>query len=457
MSIYITVRQSPQYHQLTLEELLFQTYSGPLIINSNENNTRTYCVEKLSPRFQRLYDTQKLIAALERFNAETDSLHIDNPHELYTNFYIPKNEGGFRAMFRGMFRSQNRYVPCNAGAVCSSVAQMLSPLIHEHPAIAHEALYQGCRQAVFAVLAGNGFDTDRIDFDALLSDAFRKIDAPIDTLKLALTELKRIFENEFCALYHTGAFAYIKGRCTVDAIKRHQANESRWFAKYDLKNFFGSTAPDFVLKMLSMVFPFSEVVLDPRGKAALVRALELAFLDGGLPQGTPLSPTLTNIMMIPVDYQIANTLRDYNRQRFVYTRYADDFQISSRYDFSYTEIEKLIVDTLSSFGAPFNINSKKTRYGSTAGSNWNLGLMLNQENNITLGWKKRRQLICAIYSYVMDRKRGISWEIHDLQALVGNINYHKMVEGDKIDQLISGLSGKYNVDIRQMIKQDLNR
>ena len=69
---------------------------------------------------------------------------------------------------------------------------------------------------------------------------------------------------------------------------------------------------------------------DEKGKAELTKALELGFLDGGLPQGTPLSPTVTNIMMIPVDFKVARELREHNHQRFVYTRYADDFQISSK-------------------------------------------------------------------------------------------------------------------------------
>ena len=59
---------------------------------------------------------------------------------------------------------------------------------------------------------------------------------------------------------------------------------------------------EWVLHMFSMVFPFSEVMKDEKGKAELTKALELGFLDGGLPQGTPLSPTVTNIMMIPVDF-----------------------------------------------------------------------------------------------------------------------------------------------------------
>lgn len=271
----------------------------------------------------------------------------------------------------------------------------------------------------------------------------------------ALRRLKTIFEEDFKALYHTSAFAYVKHRSTVDAVKRHQANESKWFGKYDLSNFFGSTTIDFVMKMFGMVFPFSEVIKSGVGERELRKAIELAFLDGGLPQGTPISPLITNIMMIPVDYKLANSFRDFNHQRFVYTRYADDFLVSSRYTFSFREVERFIVDTLKSFGAPFTIKSEKTRYGSSAGRNWNLGVMLTKDNVITVGHKKKRQFQAMLSSYIMDTKNGISWNKTDIQTMEGYRNYYRMVEGDTIDKIVAHISEKFGVDVVKMIKDDL--
>lgn len=267
--IYITVRQPPQYHQMTLEEFLFGSEPKSYVVNEKETNTRTYEVERVSDRFLRRYDVQNLIQKIVDFNTSTDDLRSRRRKDLYREFYIPKKKGGLR-----------------------------------------------------------------------------KIDAPQPELMEALRKLKTIFEEDFGALYHTSAFAYVKRRSTLDAIKRHQANESRWFGKYDLSNFFGSTTLNFVIKMFSMVFPFSEVIKDDTGRSELTKALELAFLDGGLPQGTPISPLITNIMMIPIDYKLANGLRDYKKQRYVYTRYADDFIVSSKYNFDFREIEGLFATSL---------------------------------------------------------------------------------------------------------------
>jgi len=174
------------------------------------------------------------------------------------------------------------------------------------------------------------------------SGGLRRIDAPVIELKDALRKLKRIFENDFKALYHTSAFAYVKKRSHLDAIKRHQANESKWFGKYDLSNFFGSTTLEFVMRMFEMVFPFSEIMKYKTGREELEKALELAFLNGGLPQGTPISPLITNIMMIPIDFKLSNGFREFHDQSFVYTRYADDFLVRSRYTFDPKEVERIL-------------------------------------------------------------------------------------------------------------------
>ena len=284
---------------------------------------------------------------------------------------------------------------------------------------------------------------------------FRRIDAPCDELMNALRTLKNIFESDFHALYHTSAFAYIKHRSTLDAMKRHQANESKWFGKFDLSNFFGNTTMDFVMNQFSMIFPFSEVVKEPRGRQELEKAIELAFLNGGLPQGTPISPTITNIMMIPIDFKLANGLRNFSGRQFVYTRYADDFTISCKVDFNCADVQQFIIDTLKSFGSPFTLNAEKTRYGSSSGRNWNLGIMLNAKNELTVGYKTKRRFQAALSGYVLDRQNGLPWSLEDVRVLDGQRNYYRMIEGETIDRIVAHVGAKYNVDIVKLIKEDL--
>jgi len=287
------------------------------------------------------------------------------------------------------------------------------------------------------------------------SGGLRRIDAPNPELMMALTDLKNILLETCGALYHTSAFAYIKGRSTLKALQRHQANNSRWFAKLDLSNFFGSTTMEFTMKMLSMIFPFSEIMSWEDGKVELTKAIELGFLDGGLPQGTPLSPSLTNIIMIPIDFEFNKKLREMETT-FVCTRYADDFIISSRYDFQVKEIEDALVSVMRDFEAPYVIKREKTRYGSSSGQNWNLGLMINKDNQITVGHKRKREFKAMLTNYVMDRKNGTPWELGDIQTMEGLRSYYTSVEGQTIVDIINHINEKFGVNIMEMIHEDLH-
>lgn len=376
--VYITVKMSPIYHQMTLEEFLFQSYQCSAIINPNLTNTRTYEFERASEHFTSKISTEHLIHKLAAYNQSVTDLRRQERSSLYETFYIPKKSGGLR-----------------------------------------------------------------------------RIDTPKPELMDALRRLKTIFEEDFHVLYHTSAFAYIKKRCTVDAVKRHQKNNSKWFGKLDLHDFFGSTNMEFVMNMFSMIFPFSEIVKVPEGKQELKKALELSFLNGGLPQGTPISPLITNVMMIPVDFKLAKAFRNYEQQSFIYTRYADDFIISSKFDFDVHTVEKLVVETLESFGAPFTINASKTRYGSSAGRNWNLGVMLNKDNEITVGHKKKRQLQSMLYNYITDKRNDVPWDKNDIQVMHGLYSYYHSVEPEAIDAIIKHINGKMEVDVLRLIKDDL--
>lgn len=291
------------------------------------------------------------------------------------------------------------------------------------------------------------------------SGGLRKIDAPNNALKDALYELKDILETKFHCLHHTSAFAYVKNRSTIDALRKHQQNSSRWYAKFDFSNFFGSTTPEFTISMLEKIFPFSEIMNAPSGEE-LKKALELCFLNGGLPQGTPISPFLTNIIMIPIDAMLSKSFRDYTFadgkiENLIYTRYADDILLSCRYDFNYRDVESYINKVLKDFNAPFKIKEEKTRYGSNSGRNWNLGLMINSDNKITIGHKRKKEFKNMINNYMNDKREGRMWNVDDLQVLQGLTSYYLMVEKEYICHLISTYESKYNRPFTDSIKADI--
>ena len=284
------------------------------------------------------------------------------------------------------------------------------------------------------------------------SGGLRQIDAPNDELKRALYDLKMIFEKKFYMSYHTAAFAYVHGRSTIDSVKRHQQNKSRWFLKTDMRHFFPSTSPEFLMKMLCMTFPFCTFIEDDWGNRELLeKALSLCFLNGGLPQGTPTSPMLTNALMIPIDHAISKMCHEY-QPHLCYTRYADDILISSEYSFKWTDVQNKLIAILNSFEAPFSLHPDKTRYGSSAGRNWNLGVMLNAENKITIGHEKKKVFKAMVFQFMTDDAKGVAWGLEDVQHFLGLISYYRMVEKENIDAILATYSAKFNKDVEATAK-----
>lgn len=457
--IYYTRMQAPRFRQMTFDMFLDDDVEDfTPCLSTGKMGTYTMVCKNPPEEWKSEVRAERLKRWLESFLRSSSCIGEENKERLYYTFYCKKKDKGIRTIVGEILKAQRKRVNFTSDTY-GELAEALGKLISQHPTSEDRAL----RQEVFSQCINllKNLDSEFIIDDEMLTRlfkcSFRRIDAPCTELKTELTKLKDGFECSalFGALYHTSAFAYVKGRCAVDAVARHRDNKSKWFCKFDLSDFFGSTTLDFTMDMLSIIYPFSEVIKDPYGKALLSKALSLAFLNGGLPQGTPISPLITNIIMIPIDFLLSNKLRNFNSQRYVYTRYADDFLISSKYDFDYKKVEAFVSDTLKEFNAPFSLNPSKTRYGSSAGSNWNLGVMLNKDNEITVGHKKKREFKAMLTNYVLDKRNGKPWSLNQVQVLDGCRSYYSMVEKDAIEEIIRNLSEKWKIDIKKSIKDDL--
>lgn len=277
------------------------------------------------------------------------------------------------------------------------------------------------------------------------SGGMRQICAPKPRLFADQIALRTLFETEFSALYHTTAFAYCKGRSIKHCIKRHQANKSKWFLKLDFSDFFGNTSSEFVLQQLEKIAPFSEVMRDKIGRQRLEQALSLCFLNNGLPQGTPISPMLTNLVMIPFDHELNKRLHE---RGFVYTRYADDIQISHREEFNPVRITGIVNSVLRDLSMPYHLKPTKSRFGSSSGRNFNLGLMLNGDNQITIGYKQHKLLKARLHSFIMDAKNNRPWSKQEAERLMGQFAYFESIEPKTAQYVIDHLSRKLGVNVR---------
>ncbi|MCK6474270.1 MAG: reverse transcriptase family protein [Planctomycetes bacterium] len=119
---------------------------------------------------------------------------------------------------------------------------------------------------------------------------------------------------------HPAAYGFVKGRSSIDNACKHAGQAL--VLTMDVIDFFSNTRAERIEAHLRRVGWNAEAA------ALLTR---LMTHDGGLPQGAPTSPALSNIVNFTLDHRLA---RFVERHGGVYTRYADDLAISFPLDYS---------------------------------------------------------------------------------------------------------------------------
>ena len=144
------------------------------------------------------------------------------------------------------------------------------------------------------------------------SGGVRRILAPDDELKeLQRRILRRLLDR---LRTHPAAMGFERKRSIVTNAKAHVGRAA--VLRMDLVDFFPSTSARRVGKY------FRRIGWNRQGARLLVR---LCCHEGGLPQGAPTSPRLSNLVNYRLDARLAGMARTFGA---VYTRYADDITIS---------------------------------------------------------------------------------------------------------------------------------
>ena len=277
------------------------------------------------------------------------------------------------------------------------------------------------------------------------SGGMRKIEEPIPEIMSFLNKVKDFLESDMRFHPHPASFAYVKQKNTLDAIRVHQKAENQWFLKLDFHDFFGSITLPLTLERLWEIYPFGHMRNYVNFEECMVKILETAFdWKGQLPQGTPLSPTLSNICMLRSDFEISESCKE---RGITYTRYADDMLFSAKERNALSSIKGWVNHVTP---RELKLNPDKTRLGSIAGRNWNLGLMLNKDNNITVGKKNKDVMRATLYQMAMKFKNREAIGAEATSKFVGLYNYYRYIEPEYFDRMTTRVSKKTGVDLFQV-------
>ena len=279
---------------------------------------------------------------------------------------------------------------------------------------------------------------------------YREICAPTPQLKTYLTNVANFFKNTCKLLEHDSAYAYVKGRCIKDVKIKHKNNNSRWFLHLDLKDFFPSCNKTFIINQLNQLFPLACLKENNKFQQHLSKIIDNCLFEGGLPQGSPCSPILTNLIMLPIDFEINEKLKHFEHSHYVYTRYADDIEISNKYNFTYDNIINNVIKEILK-DTPFKIKHEKTHYGNISGSNYSLGLILNKDGKISTGHEKRQKFRAALHQgYLLTNETEDA--IIKAHRLLGLIAYNQNIDKDYTNYCILKYNSKFNKNLINHLK-----
>lgn len=312
------------------------------------------------------------------------------------------------------------------------------------------------------------------------SGADRTINAPVKGLKSILRSLN--FVLQCIHEPHEAATGFVKDKSIVDNAKKHVGRN--YVLNLDLSDFFHSFDRNRV-KMGFIYEPFN-LGGDKEPLAFLLASLctHPFEIDGKvrtvLPQGSPTSPTITNILCKKLDRRL-NGLA--NRFGATFTRYADDITFSSSHNIYNDEAFNKELKRIIEENQELAINPKKTRLQKAGYRQEATGLIVNKKVNVRrrylkqirmwlyywekYGYEKAEQIFKR--DYISDKGHVKNTNTQLVNVLDGKMEFLKMVKGtedgtyqrlkvrfDKLSR-IKELKDIKKVDLESVINTILNK
>lgn len=257
------------------------------------------------------------------------------------------------------------------------------------------------------------------------SGGYRQIDAPSYNLKKIQ---KWILENILIRFnVDSSATGFLNNKSIVDNAFKH-TNKSLVY-NIDIKDFFPS------ISYKRIYFLFYNLGYSSEVSYAITN---LVTYGNYLPQGSPCSPMLSNIVCVDMDKEIRMLATKINAD---YSRYADDMTISTNDVRLFSAKKQTIKNIINHHG--FNINFKKERAQYSNQPQFVTGLLVNNGVKIRRSFKKdveKHIYYCekyGVYSHLT--QIGMHGKSFYKEYLYGKVNFIKSVERDIGNTLLNRL------------------
>lgn len=186
----------------------------------------------------------------------------------------------------------------------------------------------------------------------------RKLGIPVVMDRIVAQSIHAVFEEIFDPDFTAANFGFRRGKSqhqAIEHVRQRVVDGRHWCVSIDLENFFDEIPHDLILKLIR------RRIADERLVTLVARALKAGVVvDGvlekttkGTPQGSPLSPMISNIVLNELDHEL-------ERRGLTYCRWADDFVILVRSERAARRVMAGIIRYLEeTLGLPVNRQKSK--------------------------------------------------------------------------------------------------
>ena len=241
---------------------------------------------------------------------------------------------------------------------------------------------------------------------------FREINVPIFDLKYIQRWILDNVLNHMKPSEH--ATGFIMNKSIVDNANIHVG--ARYLVNLDLCNFFPTIAFPTVFRLF-YYYGYTKEVSYTFAK--------LCTHEGKLPQGSPASPAISNLVCLKLDKRLSRLALSFSIN---YSRYADDITFSGERDLNefFPLVEKIINEE------GFTLNSKKTRFAEKHQRQEITGLIINDgKPRVAKKYKRKLQqeiYFCRKFGVISHMERIGQTKRFYREHLYGKAYFIKMVE-----------------------------
>ena len=331
---------------------------------------------------------------------------------------------------------------------------------------------------------------------------YRKLAEPSPELQSVQRLAAMCFEKVFRVQPHNSVHSYVKKRSATTNAEMHRF--SRFTLSMDIKDFFPSTTPKILFEELTKIDTFVSAkfissTLDENTKKELSfrdwvlmnkthnneyqdnlvvtdqiflafnirRFLDylmlIAFYKGSLPQGSSLSPLLSNLVLLPFDATIEKILQSRGKPRIIYTRYADDITLSSTHsnvlerikgsEFFNFQYESEVAAVLHQTG--YRLHTEKTHANTVYRRNYITGVKINKTDNISYGHERKETMKRDLFHALMKHKKG-QLTHNEAEIVLGRLSYMRSIEPKYTDDIIKKYTNSFNINPKELYRTLLN-